>query len=293
MGYELQAGESLASGLQRILYEQLDQAIESLENLGDEAHVGIHEARKSFKKMRAVLRLLRDGLKPGVFKRENRCYRDAGRALAGFRDGYVRVLTVEALMECYAQMLDDGALVQTRRRLLEAHQVNVRRLLHEEDRPAQVTATLKKARQRLEALPWDGVDAGIVRQGLHRVYKRGYRARMDAYVHPRAENFHEWRKRVKYLYYQSTVLHPLWPGPYEGWPQDLDDLGEHLGHVNDLAHLRAHVLAFPAVCPTHAERKLLLALGDRRRIELQALAYPLGRRIYAQTPEAFVMRPDG
>ena len=46
----------------------------------------MHEARKDLKKLRALLRMTRGELGDATFRRENPCFRDAGRELAGVRD---------------------------------------------------------------------------------------------------------------------------------------------------------------------------------------------------------------
>jgi hypothetical protein len=59
----------------------------------------VHEARKDLKKLRAVLRLVRDDLGDAVYRSENVRFRDAGRMLSGARDAHVRVETLAALRE--------------------------------------------------------------------------------------------------------------------------------------------------------------------------------------------------
>ena len=63
MPYRLTHGERVAQGIRRIAAEEIDSAIAHLraedESLRDE---GIHEARKSIKKLRGIVRLLMPGL---------------------------------------------------------------------------------------------------------------------------------------------------------------------------------------------------------------------------------------
>ena len=57
----------------------------------------MHEARKDMKKLRALLRLARGELGEEIFGRENACFRDAARELAGTRDADVMLETLDAL----------------------------------------------------------------------------------------------------------------------------------------------------------------------------------------------------
>src|SRR5260370_21848845 len=61
MGYRLVRSESVPQGLKRIAREQLASAADELGKRGSQRAEGIHEARKSIKKVRAVLRLGRAG----------------------------------------------------------------------------------------------------------------------------------------------------------------------------------------------------------------------------------------
>src|SRR3954471_12662774 len=56
----------------------------------------VHEVRKSLKRLRALLRLLRHALGPDEYRRENRALRDTARPLGEVRDAKVFVGAIEA-----------------------------------------------------------------------------------------------------------------------------------------------------------------------------------------------------
>jgi hypothetical protein len=96
--YRIKKKESLQDGIQRIVTEQVDRALHQLEHNDDDVHEAVHDSRKCFKKVRGVLRLLRDEIGEEVYKRENSCFRDAGRKLAVARDRAVMVETLDSLL---------------------------------------------------------------------------------------------------------------------------------------------------------------------------------------------------
>lgn len=75
MSYQLESTEKLSTGLKRIVREQIDDAIHQLTDLPDGQAEAVHDVRKRFKKIRAVLRLVRDEIGSDVYKRENVFYR--------------------------------------------------------------------------------------------------------------------------------------------------------------------------------------------------------------------------
>lgn len=293
MSYVLQPQEQIGPGLRRIALDQLDHACESLTHPGQRPYEAIHDARKRFKKIRALLRLVRDEIGPDLYRQENVFYRDAGRRLAGVRESFVMIQTLDEVLAAYSGEIDGEAFRQTREQLSADHRELSRRIMQEEEIPAQVAELIESGRRRLATLPIKRQTYEAIRPSLRRVYARGHKGLHKAYETPQPENFHEWRKRVKYIWYHVRLLDPLWPGLFPAWAEQLHDLSEYLGVAHDLAQLRATILERPELCADDEQRRLLLDLLERRRAELEATAHPLGRRIYSERPEAFVERMGG
>src|ERR671931_531641 len=75
------AAGGAAEGVRRIARGQIDLAVELLESAdGGELDEAIHESRKAFKRLRALVRLARDPLGDEAYRRENETFRDAPRA---------------------------------------------------------------------------------------------------------------------------------------------------------------------------------------------------------------------
>jgi hypothetical protein len=134
----------------------------------------------------------------------------------------------------------------------------------------------------------DGFSA--LRPGLKRVYKRGRTAFELARVERTTENLHEWRKQVKYLWYQVCVLNPMWPKPLDILADELSKLADYLSEDHDLALLSRTAIEQAPALGDPAEVEKLILLIDQRRILLQTKAVVLGVRIYAEKPKAFVNR---
>ncbi|NJK27804.1 MAG: CHAD domain-containing protein [Coleofasciculaceae cyanobacterium SM2_3_26] len=81
--YQLTTKETVSNGIKRVAQEELDRAIAQLSGQTEESHEeAIHDARKRLKKLRALLRLVRDRLGQDAYERENLCFRDAARKLS-------------------------------------------------------------------------------------------------------------------------------------------------------------------------------------------------------------------
>jgi CHAD domain len=90
--YRLREGEVVADGIRRIATGRADTAIDHLRNGVDEDFAtAVHEARKDLKKLRSVIRFVREPLGDDVYRAENDRYRDAAQLLSGARDAEVKL----------------------------------------------------------------------------------------------------------------------------------------------------------------------------------------------------------
>jgi len=119
MAYRLKSKESVPEGIKRVVKEEFDAGLEQLNGKSranrDEA---VHEARKSVKKIRAVLRLMRPEL-DGAYDAQIGRLRTVGRKLSEFRDAGAIVETFDALREKYQDKLTKHSLDSIRRRLVK------------------------------------------------------------------------------------------------------------------------------------------------------------------------------
>jgi CHAD domain-containing protein len=108
---------------------------------------------------------------------------------------------------------------------------------------------------------------------------------------PSDERWHEWRKRVKDLWYQHRLLANAWPGLMKAQANECDELGTLLGDDHDLATLAATLTSTEGVSPPPSvDSEAVIDLIAVRRRELQDRARALGHRIYAEKPKAHVRR---
>ena len=129
------------------LRETVDQALEQLEPGQPVPDENIHTARKSLKKARAVLRLLRDGMSDDVYQAENSGLRDAGRVLSPIRDARSLIDAFDSLHDRYTKELEKVEL-EPLRKILQSNLTKARRRLNL-DLPAK-SAELKNCIRGLE-----------------------------------------------------------------------------------------------------------------------------------------------
>jgi hypothetical protein len=281
--------ERPGGSLRGLLGGELDVAIEVL---GDpDFRRKAHEVRRSLKKARALLRLLRASFGDAQYHRENEGLRDAGRSLA-------RVRNAESLHEAYqslASRANGRGMPRRIAQLLRQELERARLELSAEEASRDVHA-LRLLKRRLDEHALPSVAQGA-RRGLARTYKKGRIAMESAPRFSSDARLHEWRKQVKYLVNELDAL-PAALRRRLGARQvkRLNKLAELLGDDHDLAMLHRKLAERLRTTGERREAKALRRLDRRllrRRESLQAKSRRLGKRLYRRRPRRFAERAAG
>jgi hypothetical protein len=258
--YHFKPGERVPDGVKRIVQEEIESAVRQLS--GQEAarrDEAIHEARKSVKKIRGVLRLIQPEM-GDIYALENALFRDIGRHLSQFRDAGAVVETFDALRKKYRGDLEGRSLAGIRRRLITRKtqaekQSNIGEVL------SNMAAALERSAARLSAWPLSKDGFPAIAPGLEATFRRGQKAMARARKHPRPENYHEWR-----------------------------NLEAALGEDHNLVVLHDKVLAEPEFYGKKAEIRVFGELIAKYHDALRDDASDLGARIYDGKPGRFTRR---
>ena len=287
MSYHLRPYRKASKEIIRVVSKRLIKAREALTASSDERARGIHQARKRFKEIRAVLRLVRQPLGKD-FARENARIRDAARLLSASRDVTAIVESWDALATTDADLFQSKPLREVRSRLASRKPDPVTG--SEDDAIIQALAAIESI--EADMVQWDLKAKGfdLYAQGLERTYRDGRKALARAEKHPDAHNLHEWRKRVKDHWYHTRLLLLGWPEQLKLRCALLKELSELLGDEHDLSMLRLLMEEQPEL---FGDTELFEQIGsviDKRRDLLQIRALRLGRRLYAESPNALRKR---
>jgi CHAD domain-containing protein len=294
MAFQLKIDEPLSKGVRRIVKDQIDKVIDELTGLSDQGpEEVVHEARKRFKRVRAVLRLARPGLELKLYARENTRFRDAGRPLSEVRDAEALAVAFDALIERTGDSGHVEAVSSIRSALAERKREVSRRVLDEENALEAATAAVLEARRGVKRWQIAGEDQDIIESGVGRIYRKGRRASREASCNPTDEHLHEWRKRVKDLWYVLDILGPLRPEFFQDREAEAHRLADALGDDHDLAVLRRIIADPDSGVGNGVQIEAILPLIDLRRAELQADAFSLGKSVFTQKPKAYVASLGG
>jgi CHAD domain-containing protein len=292
--YRIRHDEKAAPAIRRIATGRLDDALEQLgERLDEDVAGAIHEARKDLKKARAVLRLARHRIGDDVYLRENTRLRDAARALAGSRDAEAKVGTIEALEERFGDELPGGMTalkrdLETERDALATAGADPGSDLRTAAR--QASEGIRTARESIDSWSFSKTGWKLVGPGIERGYRRGRNRFRDVRRDPTPENIHEWRKRVKDLWYELRLLRDSWPAVLGEMADEAHELSDLLGDHHDLTVLAEDLRRRDEFADDGDETVGMMSVIEGRQEELLEAAVPVGERLYAESPKAFENR---
>jgi CHAD domain-containing protein len=286
--YRLEPDETVRSGLKRCAAAQLDRAVAKLTDEVDaDPDAAVHAARKAIKKERSLLRLTRGSIDRRRRRTENRALRHAARMLSSARDAEAMLATLDDLSERYAGQLPERTF-EAIRAPLEHRRDTQREQLGSSDLTVRAAAELAAVRARID--DWELPEGGwsVLEGGLRRSYRDGRRAFHRAGGHRSGADWHEWRKRVKDLWYQQRLLSAVAGPACAGQAKDAHRLADLLGDDHDLLVLRRALTGEASHTP--ADLDAVVGLIGHRQQELRQQALALGARVYAEKPKAFVRR---
>lgn len=286
MAYRLDPRQPVGDEVRRVAAEQLSGAIAHLRAEPGPGAEDIHKTRTSLKKLRSLLRLVRDDLGSTAWRDLDVSLRDAGRALSGRRDADVVLETFESVSGRLDGQVDRDTFERVRRAL--AADTAAAGGATEADLVAEELDLI-----RLGVDDWSLSNNGFatIAPAVKRLHRRGRRAVANVGDGPEDELLHDLRKRAKDLWYQLRLLREVWPPVMNAMAAEAGELSDVLGDHHDLAVL-GNVLTDRHTGSMGAGRDPLLSAIDDGRAELEGRARRLAAHLYADPPNVWTMRLD-
>ncbi len=283
MSYYLDPGEKPAAGIRRIVREQLERALHDATALhGPGETEAVHRLRKRIKKIRAVLRLIKEELGAEIYDEEKNRLRSAARGFSALRDAQVQLQVLEKIRAAVGGEAASFAGVAA----CFQQQLDAAKEGRKPER-AEAIALLESLSDRLPGWPLEALNMKTLSCAFARSYRQGRRDLHHVLDHRSAENFHSWRKRSKEVWYHALLLRALQPEVLGEIAAMADTLGARLGDLHDLFFLQDQL---PGCAAPEEEKAILQGLICTRAEALKEIALDLGARFFAEKPGAFRRR---
>jgi len=222
--FRISKRETVRDNIMRILLEQVDYILELCENEQEDMHRSIHEIRKSIKRIRAVLRLIREEIGYSSYYRENVFYRDINRTTSDLRTYYVLAQTLEKFSSDLSKKIPAENMEPLIRSMSDKKEKLLSGIISSKGLLKNLSSEFRKARTRIPDLPIEHNGFEVFRGGVSRMYRQGRDYLITAKKKPDMHLLHDMRKRMKYLWYHMEILKPIYPGTLKAYANSLEHI---------------------------------------------------------------------
>lgn len=239
MAYRIRPSEPFTQEIRAVAEKQLGRAVTLLEEQPDGQHKAIHDARKRFKRVRALYRLIEPDAK-AFRKAENGRIRDVAKSLSTARDATALIETTEYLVSDATSAEEVAALTFASNALIERRD---RIVADETDLEDKIAAAIEQSHAAIDALQTLDLNdnPGKAAKCLGKAWRKQRNAAASAlaacHEQPEADVFHELRKSGQIYWMHLSLLRDLWPSAMRAKHDDAKLLVEILGHEHDLSVL--------------------------------------------------------
>jgi len=251
----------------------------------------IHEARRAYKRCRAILRLMRDAMGYASYYRENISLRDMQRELAQIRDADVQYNLLTRLSESYPEFSKKAWFSSLNKNARKNYDREMNHFL-KTGKAADISRHTRSKAAQIQQYELAGQGYEIIEEGLSRIYRQG-REMGKIIFSQEADPFevHAFRKRAKYLQFQLSYLRTISKPLFKAMSSSMEQLTENLGYYNDL-HIACTTIQEYAENNKLTHKKLGILLSSLRE-EMQKAksdSKKIYEMLYAEKPKQFIKR---
>jgi CHAD domain-containing protein len=282
MSYVVRSERRVEKELQRIARTELGRAAASLR---DAAGSGIvHDARKRVKKVRAVVTLI-DESHEGCWTKEQKRLREVGRVLSELRDADAIIETFDGLRTGHPRGLSEHGYAAIRRQLTRRRTEAANRASGK-NHLQWAARRLEKIRRSAKAWPIPSLKKSALPGLVKQSFRASRKAMKIALTEQNPNDLHDWRKRVKTLWYQLRLLRDLAPD-LDSRIESLDTIAGLLGDDHNLEVLCATVADDRALEGRAADLHRFTSIVRAQQAVLRRKTFTLGRRLHSETGKTF------
>ena len=293
MEYQFAAGEPVDDAVRRIAHDQTALALADLRSPEVLGPVGsVHDFRKRCNEVRALVRLVR-GSGVGLYGPTNVAYRNAGRALAEYRDAHALLATFDDLIAVNSDRMPEVDLIPIRAELVRRSELGSEALLAADGPLDPLIETLETVQSGIDDWRLSKKGWRAMSDGVNLTYRRGRLAVARAQKKPQPANFRELRRRAKYTRNHLRLLQMAAPSILVPMAANFKALSDSLGDAHDLAVLQAEL---KKKTKTFGGKKIVRGANrfiDEHRVDLERRSLGLAVRLYQESPNQFADRIGG
>ncbi|NBW99538.1 CHAD domain-containing protein [bacterium] len=288
MPYTVSKSEPIESSLKTILVSGIKDAANVL-SLSQGLHrEQFKQARKSLKKARAVLYLLRDSISESKFSEEEKNLKKLSRTFRDVRDAHVTEEVFMAFSKAHQKELTQQEWAEIMQVLVSESKKTVEKVFQEQKKLKDAIGLLNAAMERIPEIKIKGSPWNSIEECLRSTFLECFEYSEVCQDTHEEECFVAWRKAVKFLRVELDFFIEALSPEIKKWNQELHTLSDTLGEYQDLTLIESQIQDCEQSIQSKKALHHLEKLLHERKKNLRKTARKLGREIFASKPKAFV-----
>lgn len=273
--------ETITKQLERVDY------FSSAENISP--NVAVHEIRKTFKRLRALLKFYSDF--PDEFSPDfAKQIKFFGRSLTHMRETYVNIQIFERI-SASGNLVPERKIRAAREKLNEKNREVIEQGFLAAEGYLPIQKFVISLSEQMENMGMEIPSQHQFANHLQQSYNQAFAIYQFLTVQSDPELVHELRKKMKQLYYQSDFIRYIHPRFFKLKTWQLNNITEHLGEDHDmfifLTDLQSGNYGFSDDELEIIENKIQ-HLRELNRMKL----FPKLKQFFADAPEVFKQKTD-
>ncbi|MBN2613351.1 MAG: CHAD domain-containing protein [Bacteroidales bacterium] len=253
----------------------------------------IHSIRKSIKKIRALLLLIKDEIGYSSYIREKNFYRNISNQLSELRNYEVYLSLSLNLEKMFIQELDYSCMTHLIYQIRKDKERSLDYLKIPGGFFGTLTQKLHMARLNIDKIKFIEDFSEVLKKGLKNSYGKARKALTLCINEQSENNLHSLRKALKNIWYQVRMIEQAYPVFLKAYSKSLKSATQILGEINDYAEFKSYFSLKEARGLNQTNRALIKTMIENLQNEKLALILPEVKLALIEKPSDFVKRIYG
>ena len=285
MAFSLDPDRPFDAAVRKVAVSQLEDAIRALKKQPKGVHEAVHDARKKFKRVRGLYRLVRPAAKDFA-KAENVRIRDLANSLSADRDAAALIECVRYLRLNAAEGKVDMALARLEAALIVRRDA---RAVSEDALQKKVKAAIGVCREAIAAVEDQDFDGKSPEKAIAKAWRKQLASAHVAVMAVRAEatgeHFHDLRKEAQTYWMFCALVADIWPTALKAKRADAKALADLIGHEHDLSVMIALLDGPDAPALSEKTHRICREEAIAQRARLRRRAVKNARKVFDDEAE--------
>ena len=253
-------------------------------------NLAVHEIRKIFKRMRALLKFYSTSSNPFFAELKNKVLTH-GRLLSVLRESAVNIQIFERIASAN-NLIPERKIKQIKDWLAENNRLMIKHELYDKQTCGSILEFSKQAEEQIHLFKSEQPSKATFVEFLHIEYEKSFVLFRTIETEMDAELMHSLRKKLKALWYQFEFLKYVHPRFFKLKTDQLNSITEQLGEDHDLYVFMSTLQASQTILAKDEDTILVNHIQHLREINYLKVSARL-KQFFSEPPEQFQQKIQG